>query len=298
MRTTTRTRHPSRCLPPRRQPRRVARGSERVRTAMQTRARPSPAFSTTSSSRTSLLLLSLLSFYYPYICALHSYRAQRVCRVLLRTVAYRSSSRTTRTGSMFLSSSKLKLITFPGFVALDSTSTRVSTSSSFLALGIFLIAISRRVACDRSTAVSAYRRRTGGSPRSAFAPPAFHPACCSSRLFTSIVTPVYSLPLFVSTTYTNHPVRLFTPDVPTAAAETVSVAAARAIDITARVWSVLLFGSFQKETSERPKKKRTTTFCLRSAPPTSTTLTSPAPYVPSQRPIRRRARGRDVSRHR
>ena len=42
--------------------------------------------------------------------------------------------------------------------------------AGFSARGRRLMAISRLVAEDRSRAVSAYRRRTGGSPRSAFAP--------------------------------------------------------------------------------------------------------------------------------
>ena len=53
-RTTTRTRHPPRCLPTRRSVRKLARASESAKSAnaMLTRARPSPASPTTSSSLT------------------------------------------------------------------------------------------------------------------------------------------------------------------------------------------------------------------------------------------------------
>lgn len=81
----------------------------------------------------------------------------------------------------------------------------LATRRIFSARGSRLKAISLRVAADRFSAGSAYRSRTGGSPRKLLAPPFTMPACCRSLLVMSVVIPVYSLPLLVSTTYTCHP---------------------------------------------------------------------------------------------
>ena len=109
-----------------------------------------------------------------------------------------------RRGSIPASSAGGTTRAHSGWVSSAAGPASPSMRRSFSARGRRLMAISRLVAEDLSGAVSAYRRRTGGSPRSDLAPPARLPQCCSMRRRTSTVMPLYSFPLLVSTMYTCH----------------------------------------------------------------------------------------------